>query len=59
MASSELKKFSKDTTLKVEVHITRQFKIRVAIASFLIRMAARVLGCGIVINGKSPEVPNV
>ena len=46
----KVKKFSKHTTMHIDVRITRQMRLRVEVAIRLLRLAAWVLGCGIVIN---------
>ncbi|MBU2644467.1 hypothetical protein KKI24_07130 [bacterium] len=38
------------TTLKVKVIVTKQFKIRAAIAIGLVKLAAKVLGSGVEIE---------
>jgi hypothetical protein len=44
------KKLDHDSILKVKITATNQLKIRVVLAQFFIRMAARSLGCGIKIE---------
>lgn len=40
-------KIIKDVTLTVTVKYPAGFKIRLALSMFLIRLAAKILGCGI------------
>jgi hypothetical protein len=40
-----IRKFDETTTLEVEVRLTREFHVRVAVGLFLIKLAARVMGC--------------
>jgi hypothetical protein len=47
MPDLAFKKLDHTTTLKVKIKATKQLKIRVVLAMFFIRMAARSLGCGI------------
>lgn len=49
MAIAKLNKFN-NSTLAVDVEITKQFKLRIFIALKLIALAAFVLGCGIEVN---------
>ena len=42
-----VKKLDKSVTLRVNVRILREMKMRIKIATFLIRLAAVILGCSI------------
>ena len=53
IADFDVKKLDHRTTLKIKVKATRQLKIRVKIAMFLMKTAARILGCGIKIETDS------
>lgn len=44
---ADIKKLSKNFTLIVTIHETRQWKLRKAFATLLIKLAAKILGCGI------------
>jgi len=46
----EMNRLSKNFTLSVTMVLTRQFRVRIAIALFLIKLAAEILGCGIEIE---------
>ncbi len=50
MAKIEINKLSKNHTLKVDIIGTRELKIRIKIATFFLKLAGRVLGCGISID---------
>lgn len=52
MAQKQLNisKLDDSVTLSINVNLTREYFIRKKIACFLIKMAAKVLGCGIEIN---------
>jgi hypothetical protein len=50
MPDLTFKKLDHDSILKVKITATNQLKIRVVLAQFFIRMAARSLGCGIKIE---------
>ena len=41
-----IKKLSSDSTMTVELAISKEFRIRLAIATKLIELSAWVLGCG-------------
>lgn len=45
-------KLNKNHTVTVRVKISKQFRMRIAIASALIKAAAFVLGCGIEISNE-------
>ena len=56
MAKAEvnIKKLNHDYTMKVKVNVTNEFKIRLFLATALIKAAARLLGCNIEIeNGEA------
>jgi len=57
MAKRHIKfnKLSKKYTLEVQITITKQFKIRVVLAKYLILCAAHILGCGINFNIKDKK----
>ncbi len=44
---SEVRKLNKNYTLNVSVKITREFKMRMRLASYLWRLSAWILDCGI------------
>jgi hypothetical protein len=46
MSNISIKKLNRDHTLTIKVNITRELRIRCAIAIWLIRVASWVLGCG-------------
>jgi len=52
MAKAEVNidKLERNHMMTVKVNITRQFRIRMAVAGALIKAAALVLGCGIEIK---------
>lgn len=50
IADYKINRLTKNTTLTVKIKTTRQLKVRVVLAMFLLRMAARTLGCGIEIT---------
>jgi len=43
--TATVNRLTKDVTMTVTVKISRQFRFRLAIALFLIRLAAKILGC--------------
>ena len=43
----DLNKFPSDTTLVATFHITREFKIRLWLATVMLHIIAKVLGCSI------------
>ena len=43
---TKIKKFDHCTTISVAVEKTKEFRVRIALAVFLIRMAAKIMGCG-------------
>jgi len=47
MKSLTVDQIMKEVTLAVEVKVPAGFKIRLTISMFLIRLAAKILGCGI------------
>jgi hypothetical protein len=47
MIEVELRKLPSDMSLLIELHLTREFRIRKWIAVNLIKLAAIILGCGI------------
>ena len=51
----ELKKLSKDITVTVTIRMTPEFRIRKAIAKWLIRLGINILGCRVVIDDESSE----
>jgi len=51
-----LRKANKGTVMEVEVHITKEFRIRQYIAFKLIWLACRVLGCGLKFDVGEPPV---
>jgi hypothetical protein len=55
-ADVNLNKLEKNFTLKVRIHVTRQMKARLFLATLLIRLAARVLGCGLEFTGAKSHV---
>lgn len=38
------------TTLQIDVHVTREFRARMAVGLALIRLAGRIMGIGIEVN---------
>jgi hypothetical protein len=48
-----IRKLNTNCTLNVRIKITRQFRLRLKAAFFLIHLAAKLLGCGIKIQGES------
>ena len=52
MASATLKmnRMPKDACLTATIYFTRQFHLRMSIGKFLLRLAARVMGCGLSID---------
>lgn len=53
MASNVIKvrKLASDvSTLTVDVRVTREFKARIAIGLWLIKLGARIIGFGVVVN---------
>ena len=50
IAKYEINRLTKNTTLNVKIKTTKQLRLRVVLAMFLLRMAARTLGCGIKIE---------
>lgn len=51
MAELNINKLSKQVTLVITFHETRQWKWRKALAALLIKLAAKILGCGIRFDG--------
>ncbi len=47
MKSLTVDQIMKDVTLTVEVKFPVEYKFRLALSMFLIRLAAKILGCGI------------
>jgi hypothetical protein len=47
-----IRKLNANCALNVRIKVTRQFKLRLKAAVFLIRLAAMLLGCGIKIQGE-------
>lgn len=47
---TKITKLSRDFTIIVNVHLTRRLRIRFAIARYLFQLAAKILGCGIVVT---------
>ena len=45
-----LKKLSKDTTLKIRMNLTKEFRLRRWIFMKLVVLAAWVLGCGLQVD---------
>lgn len=45
MAGVTINRLTKDTTMTVMVKMSKQFRFRLAIALFLIKLAAIILGC--------------
>ena len=52
----DMHKLGKNLTVTVVIHITHEWRIRMAVAKILIRMAALVLGCNIVIEEDRMEI---
>jgi hypothetical protein len=52
---TKIAKLNKDFTITVNVHLTRRLRIRFAFARFLFWLAAKVLGCGIVVKDPDPH----
>lgn len=51
----ELKKLSKDITVTVTIRMTPEFRVRKAIAKWLIRLGINILGCKVVMVDESSE----
>jgi len=47
VANYKIRKCPENMVLHVNFKLVREFKIRKSIAGFLIKLAARILGCGI------------
>jgi hypothetical protein len=43
----DVKQLDKQVTLKVHIHLTKEWHFRKALAIFFIRLATRILGCGL------------
>ena len=52
---TKIPKLNKDVTVTVQVHLTRRLRIRFAIARYLFWLAAKILGCGIVVKNADPK----
>ena len=50
-----INKLTHEATLKVTLHLTREFYIRKWIAIKLIKLATLILGCGIQINDEGND----
>jgi hypothetical protein len=52
---THITKLDTNFTVTVEVHLTRRLRIRFAMARSLFWLAAKVLGCGIVVKSLEEE----
>jgi hypothetical protein len=52
---TKITKLDRDFTITVDVHVTRRLRLRFAIARSLFWLAAKVLGCGIVVKDADPH----
>lgn len=54
IGKAKINRLTKESTLNITICITRQFRIRLFIATTLMRAAAMVLGCGADIKTEEP-----
>ncbi len=52
---THIAKLDTNVTVTVEVHLTRAFRIRLAVARALFWCAAKALGCGIVVTNVTED----
>jgi len=55
MKAPTVDKLTKDVTMTVIVKTSKQFRLRLAIALFLIRMATKVIGCRLEVEEASND----
>jgi hypothetical protein len=51
---SKLTTLGKEVTVTLDLYLTRRLRVRLAIARLLFWLAAKILGCGIVVNDGDP-----
>jgi len=51
---SKFTTLGKEVTVTVDLYLTRRLRVRLAMARVLFRLAATILGCGIVVNDGHP-----